>query len=157
MGGITVQANTGAYYPGFKHFVNSDSKWLLGVLISPSMLTIFADVLQIDLNPLRKLLVVELASDNEYQIWEEYTASLWQTPSTVRICIEIFIAALETAPNVYANLEQERQRRNISFRTVSGFTDARMIEWLQHELRSLLYVVTLAEQEGAQMIRLTGT
>ena len=158
MGGITVETDTGERYPGFQYFQTSDSKWLLEVLTDAPTLPICADVLQLDLSPLRKIVVDWGTPINGDQTWGAYEEAAWQSPSDIIGCIERFIMALDSTPDVYRQLEEARQRRGIAFLNLSGFTDEDLSDGqLQEGLRSLMRVVILAQERGATLIRLEGT
>src|SRR5690348_14117312 len=101
MGGIKIEADTGKLYPGFRYLRRSYSKWLLELLTDALTLPICAEVLQLDLRPLQKIVVDWWIPSDETQTWEDYEATAWQSPTALRTCIQSFITALDTTPDVY--------------------------------------------------------
>jgi hypothetical protein len=131
---------------------------VIGGLTDEPTLPICAEVLHLDLSPLQKIVYDQGIPLGEGQTWETFKETAWQSPSELTQCIEQFIQALDSRPDVYRELEEVRQNRGIEFLNLSGFTDEEIADgFFQDELRSLKNVIILAQQEGATLVRLEGT
>lgn len=160
MGGFYIESNTGKEYLGFLFFNGSDSKWLLEILIDEPTLPVCAEVLQLDLSPLKKIVTDWYPTDEILgeQTWEEFEEAAWQSPDELIQCIDRLVDALDSKADVYIQLEKARQREGLEFLNLSGFTDEAMLQgFFQEELRSLRSVIALAQKEGATSVRLAGS
>ena len=149
MSGLWIEADTGKRYP-VSWFGLSDTKWLLEILTDAPFLPVCSRVFGFDLQPLEKI-----ETD-----WLNFNlgSAIWQQPQTVIDCAQALAAAINTMPDVFTTLETERQRQGLDFLNLSGFDDEEMTSGLiQAEIEGIAETVKLAQREGAQRIKLTGS
>jgi hypothetical protein len=149
MGGLWLETPAGDIYQ-VSWYAQSDTKWLLEILMDAPFLPTCARVFRLDLQPLAKI-----ETD-----WANFDMGevIWQDPQILIECVQSLVAAFTTTPQVYALLEAERQRQGIDFLDLSGFEDEEMSSgFIIDELSGIAEAAKEAQQKGALQVKLCGS